>query len=303
MIILADVRFFDAFSYAKISAGGIDHITYCRNISEISCPIGDIFSEKQRDEVCFISGIDTHKCIDIISKLEKSFKTIIIWNSNFESLEKSLTLYGSKFKYISLPKYIDIKSNILQSSGLSSTLSKKIIEDLSLLPISERMLRDNVSSIVHKIGVVYGGSPVSCNVADLILGVPASTLDMTNAFCKSDCDFIDFCYYHFNNNKDCVNSQITIWIGFINRFLMSGGDISHSLHSNNMHMSTKLSEMINQKLIGIIKDKDILFCSLCWTHIMSMSSFGDIVLSIASVRSCLSGKLSKKNSINIIKNL
>ena len=52
-----------------------------------------------------------------------------------------------------------------------------------------------------------------------------------------------------------------------------------------------------------IKQESMMFCSLCWTHVIHLDGFEESVLAMTSMRAAISGKLNKKDSINIIRNL
>ena len=302
MIILADVPFFDAFMYAKKMT--VDtHMAYWSPGEPMPVSKDDIFAEHASSSVCFATELKDQSDFNHILHLNNNFKVIVIWNSNFESLKKFIVLNSLEYKYVQIPKYIDLKNSILQSANLHKDVLKRVVDEVSVLPVSEKLNRDNVSSIVHKISTSYGSNQYPCQVGDIMLGLPASLLDLTSAFCKSEQDFAYFCYYHFYNKDNIVSQQLRNWINFMSRFLISGGDNSHVIYKTGFSMSGKLSEMINQKLNGLIKQESTMFCSLCWTHVMHLDGFEESVLAMTSMRAAISGKLNKKDSINIIRNL
>ena len=301
MIILADIPFFDAFTYAKkMTSDGV--IDFWSSGEPLPMPTTDIFAEEPSSSVCFVSGIENASSTEGLLHINSVFKVVVIWNSNFDMLRKFVTINSIEHKFVSIPKYIDLKSSVSQSSGLNKDVMKSVIEDLSTLPLSDRLTRESVSSIVHKISVVYSDSG-TCHVGDIVLGVSPSVLDLTSAFCRGENEFVQFCYFYFSNKKNTIHPQLYHWIYFMNRFLISSGDSTHSIHKAHFNMSGKLSDMINQKLSGLINQDNIMFCSLCWTHVMIIDNFEESILAIASMRSAVSGRITKKDSMNIIRNI
>ena len=299
MIIISDVPFFDAFSYAKSLSN--DNISYWSPGEPLPAIHHDIFSEDVQSDVCFASNINTQTDFENVDNISKIFKAVIVWNSNYESFKKYCTLNSLEHKLVQVPKYIDLKNSITQSSALGKNMLKKVLEEIDQTPIASRLNRDTVSNIVHKISVIYSGDNVSCSIGDVAMGSPVSLLDITNAFCKGEDDFYNFCYYHFGQHK-LIEPSMKSWIFMVNKFLISHGNVMHDIYKLGGSNSPKLSEMINSKLSGLIKQEDILFVSLCWSYIMRVEEFEQAVVFINAVRSAVSGKLNKKHSINMIRN-
>jgi len=301
MIVLADVPFFDAFTHAKSLSklGGISHWSPGEKVPIIN---SDIFSTEEKNEVCFVCNIKTIEDIDVCMNLNKFYDFLFFWNCEFENIKKYLTKNNIEFKSFSIPKYIDFKNSISQSADIDKSILAEVVKDIELTPLSERLLRDSVSSILHKINVAYANKQYSCSVADLTMGVPASSLDMTNAFCKSESDFVNFFYYYFGNRKD-LHPQMSMWIYTVSKFLISNGDTNHSINKSNLNFSSKLTEMVYQKLRTVIKQEDYMFCSLCWSYISKLKNIEETLLGIVYMRAAISGKVNKKHSINLIRNL
>lgn len=301
MIVLADVPFFDAFTHAKSLSKGVG-ISYWSPEEKLPVTSSDIFSMEEKQEVCFACSIKTAAHIDTCISLNKAYNFLFLWNCEFENIKQYLSKNNIEFKSFSIPKYIDLKNSISQSADIDSGIIAEVLKEIESTPLSERLLRDSVSNIIHKINVVYANKQYSCSVADLTMGVSASSLDMTNAFCKSESDFVNFCYYYFNNRKD-LHPQMSMWIYTVSKFLISNGDTNHVINKSNLNFSSKLTEMVYQKLHGIIKQDDYMFCSLCWSYISRLKRIEEAVLGIVYMRAAIAGKVNKKHSINLIRNL
>ena len=301
MIVLADVPFFDAFTHAKsLSKGG--QLSYWSSGEKMPISNSDIFGSDDVCDVCFVCSIKNLDDVDSCILLNKSYKFLFLWNCEFEKVKQYLTKKNVEFKNVSIHKYIYLNSSISQSAEVDKNIMADLIKDIELTPLSERLQRDSVSSILHKINVTYAHKQSNCSVADLTLGVSASSLDMTNAFCKSENDFINFCYYYFGNRKD-LHPQMSLWIYTVSKFLMSNGDTDHAINKSNLNFSSKLTEMVYQKLKGTIKQEDHMFCSLCWLYISRIKTLESCILAIVYMRSAIAGKVNKKHSINLIRNL
>jgi hypothetical protein len=301
MIVLADVPFFDAFTHAK-SLSKNSNLSYWSPGEPMPIISSDIFSIEDQSDVCLVCNIKNLEDFENCVFLNKSYKFLFLWNSDFDKAKQYFTKNAVEFKSVSIPKYIDLKHSILESTDIEKEIASNLVKQIESTPLSERLSRDFVSNILHKINVVYCQNNNSCHAADLSLGVPASSLDMTNAFCKSESDFINFCYYYFSNSKQ-VNTQMSMWVHTVSKFLISNGDTSHLINKTNLGFSSKLTEMIYQKLKGFIKLEDCMFCSLCWSYIARMKTFENSLLSIVYVRAAITGKVNKKQSINLIRNL
>lgn len=301
MIVLADVPFFDAFTHAKSlsKGGGISHWSPGEKLPVTN---SDIFSMEERREVCFVCNIKTNEDINVCINLNRLYSFLFLWNCEFENVKQYLTKNNIEFKSFSIPKYIDLKNSISQSAEIDNSIVAEVIKDIELTPLSERLLRDSVSNILHKINVAYANKQYGCSVADLTMGVPASSLDMTNAFCKSESDFVNFCYYYFGNRKD-LHPQMSMWIYTVSKFFISNGDTGHAINKSNLNFSSKLTEMVYQKLRGTIKHDDYMFCSLCWSYISRLKNIEEVLLGIVYMRAAIAGKVNKKHSINLIRNL
>lgn len=301
MIILADVPFFDAFSYAGSLSKNKD-LKYWSPGEEVPSCENDIFSESEQSDVCLVSKAGSQKDFEIIGKLLKSFKAIVVWDSDFESAKKHFSLSKLEYKFVEIPKYISLRESILKCDSIKKEVAKEISLELDGIPISTKLSRDCVSSIMHKISVIYTDGEAKCPLADIAFGSPVSMLDITAAFCNGEDSFFNFCHYYFGKSKE-IDPSLKSWTLLFNKFLVSGGDSSHEIYRHGGTFSPKIIEAINGKLSICIKSGDILYCLMCWSIIMNLNVLDDFLLSTSLMRSSISGKLNKKQSINIIRNL
>lgn len=301
MIIIADVPFFDAFNYASSLSESSD-LSYWSPDEYVPSVKKDIFSESEQSNVCLISKLSSKKDIETACSLTKTFKAIVIWDSDFDSVRNFCSVNKLEHKFVQIPKYISLRESISKCNSISKEAATLLASEIDQVPLSSRLHRDFVSSIIHKISVIYSDKDAKCNVADLTLGSPVSMLDITSAFCMGEEHFFSFCYYYFSKNEE-LDSSLKSWISLVNKFLISNGDAYHEIYRSSGIMSVKLNEAINNKLLSCIKGKDFLYCLMCVSYILKSNSFHDFVFSVSLMRSSISEKLSKKQSINIIRNL
>lgn len=301
MIILADVPFIDALSYAQSLSKGKNIYFWSSGDSPLICK-KDIFSDGNEDEICFINKIDNQEDFDYIKNLNSYFKVIIIFSINTESFKKYCSLNNIEYKLIQIPKYVNLRQAISNTKSIKEDVIKLIINDLNNSPLSQNVNRDFASSVIHKVSVIFSEINSSHLIHDIVLNSPKSIIDLNNSFCRGEHEFLNFCYYYFKNNKNDI-SIISLWISLCNKFLISNNDLNHKIYSDNLFVSKKVVEVVNNGLSSCIKKDDFLFYSCFTSLLFAIKSFDDLVFSINIMRSTISGKLNKKQSIYIVRNL
>lgn len=304
MIIIADTPYIDAFSHAKKMAGNDCKLSFYDDEFSVKNNGFDIFSASNSGTVGFVSSLEKESDIEKAIIWSKDFKTTIFWNCNQQKVKTMVDKHGIKNATVSTPSYVNIFNSI---SCIKKEISEKcynhLCNDLSLIPIPDRVRRDLASSFLHKVVVL--GDSLNSNIYgyDLIGKLNISFLDLTIFFCKGHIDLYKFCSYFFDKNNSEHVSILKLWSSIMFSLTACDFDINNKKIKDIKYVSPKIIEAMSSRLSGILKEKDKNYFCYCLLYIQKLENLEDILFVIVVIRSVIENHLTKKDSIRIIRSM
>lgn len=302
MIIIADTPYLDAFMHAKQASQEIGNLKFFNSSDNNKSNGFDIFFMSNKNDVGFISSVESESELERAVNWSLDFKMSIFWNCKTEKLKKIADVKNLKHKTVSIPNYVNLSNSL---SSIKSELPKASYEFLSneigILPIPEKLHRDQVSSFLHKVAVI--GSDLSGNIygSDVLGKRGFSFIDLTNFFCKNFEEFYKFCIFYFDEKNEEHFLTLRSWMALSYSLCMCDFNCNHEKIKDFKYLSPKTIEVISSKLNGLVAEKDKYYFIYSMSIVQSLKNLDDLIYSCSIIRSCLSGNISKKNSINIIR--
>lgn len=304
MIIIADTSYIDAFSHAKKISGNNCSLSFYNNEFYSEKNNFDIFSTDNSGNVGFVSSLEKEQEIERALKWSKNFKTTIFWNCNNQRVKSLSDSHGIKNASVSTPAYINVFNSLsCIKKDVSEDCYKYLQNDLSAIPIPERMRRDIVSSFLHKAVVIGDSLSGKIYGYDLIGVLNISFLDLTIFFCKGHIDFYKFCSYFFDKNNNENVSILKLWSSIMCSLAACNLDTSNKKIKDIKYVSPKIIEAMSSRLTGLLNEKDRNYFCYCLLCVQKLERLEDILFSIVLIRGVIENCLTKKDSIKIIRSI
>lgn len=304
MIIIADTSYLDAFSHAKKMSEENCSLSFYNNEFSVERISFDIFSTSNYGHVGFVSSLEKDAEIEKAIKWSKNFKTTIFWNCNHQKAKTLADKAGIKNAIVSTPSYVSIIDSLsCVKKEISQDCYNYLQNDLSSIPLPDRIKRDIVSSFLHKTVVLGDSLNGKIYGYDLIGELNVSFLDLTIFLCKGHVDFYKFCSYFFDKKNNENASILKLWSSIMFYLVACNFSLENKKIKDIKYVSPRIIEAMSSRLSGLLKEKDRYYFCYCLSHIQRLEKLEDILFSFVIIRSVIENCLTKKDSIKIIRSI